>query len=616
MPRPPGSLLVDPKPGKVNWTSAPGNNPDGVTTLEVEVAGDTVRTFAGDGTPLLDAHLGDQPAGAIGLWVSSGAALEVLKLEVTALPPPTARPPAPLAFGDRAPVFPPARRVVRDEFGKDDPAFDRQGYGARGGHFVTTAEKARTREGRNVLHLKGDPAVPGDCDFAVEAVGRVRGGPTARWGLNLTNWPKPEPNYGVYVRLSAGGEAAVLPGVFDNTRRDTGPLVPPVRHPAILAGAEFNKVLVVSRGRELRVYVNDALVCGPVTVAGDLMSPLAVAFTAEGAESADLDRITAYSLDPPPPAPPAGPPKAAAPPPPTAGFTALFNGRDRAGWSVPVGTDPWTVENGALVARGGDGPAYLYSDRSFGDFHLRAEYRINAAGNAGLFFRTAPGRRATAGTTGYEADICPPGRPAPTGSLYRYTGAGQCERVATSPGQAGGADDWCTCEVIAVGPEVTVKVNGETASRYTDPTPTARGQFALQQFGPRTVVEFRRIEVKELEAKPAPPPASPPKAAAPKPKAFAGDWVGTWANSHGESGADNLTLRIEADGRYAGLWTGYLKLTGQAFSHDTIELQGTHQGKTYKLNGTVKNGVLGLKYLVSDSAGRGLYTGVSELKRK
>jgi hypothetical protein len=104
-------------------------------------------------------------------------------------------------------------------------------------------------------------------------------------------------------------------------------------------------------------------------------------------------------------------PAPAAPPP--AGFTALFNGRDLAGWWGLGTEDPakwralppaelakkkadsladirkhWSVENGELV-NDGEG-LYLTSEQDFGDFELRLEYRTVPKADSGIYLRGVP----------------------------------------------------------------------------------------------------------------------------------------------------------------------------------------------------------------------------------
>src|SRR6266436_1804840 len=63
------------------------------------------------------------------------------------------------------------------------------------------------------------------------------------------------------------------------------------------------------------------------------------------------------------------------------GFVSLFNGRDLAGWKVPVGDNGhWKVVGGVIDYDAGSEAKgeerSLWSEREFGDFVLRADWRI------------------------------------------------------------------------------------------------------------------------------------------------------------------------------------------------------------------------------------------------
>src|SRR6266508_1314650 len=62
------------------------------------------------------------------------------------------------------------------------------------------------------------------------------------------------------------------------------------------------------------------------------------------------------------------------------GFVSLFNGRDLSGWKIPAGDNGhWKVVNGVvdIDARSeATGDKSLWSEKEFGDFVLRAEWRI------------------------------------------------------------------------------------------------------------------------------------------------------------------------------------------------------------------------------------------------
>ena len=91
-----------------------------------------------------------------------------------------------------------------------------------------------------------------------------------------------------------------------------------------------------------------------------------------------------------------------------AGWVQLFNGRDLTGWKKhPTAPGNWTVKDGVLVGNAGLG--YLFSEREYGDFHLRAKVKLNAGGDSGIHFRSQFGPlenyRGLKAPPGYEAQI-------------------------------------------------------------------------------------------------------------------------------------------------------------------------------------------------------------------
>src|SRR5437870_1606307 len=62
------------------------------------------------------------------------------------------------------------------------------------------------------------------------------------------------------------------------------------------------------------------------------------------------------------------------------GFTSLFNGKDFSGWTVPAGDNGhWKVIDGVIdydARSEGRGDKCLWTEKSFGDFVLRVDWRL------------------------------------------------------------------------------------------------------------------------------------------------------------------------------------------------------------------------------------------------
>jgi len=70
--------------------------------------------------------------------------------------------------------------------------------------------------------------------------------------------------------------------------------------------------------------------------------------------------------------------------------TSLFNGKDLSGWEI-YGTEKWYVDDGLLICESGPDKQYGYlaTNKSFKDFELTIEFKQEANGNSGVFFRSS-----------------------------------------------------------------------------------------------------------------------------------------------------------------------------------------------------------------------------------
>src|SRR6516162_10353016 len=72
------------------------------------------------------------------------------------------------------------------------------------------------------------------------------------------------------------------------------------------------------------------------------------------------------------------------------GFTPLFNGKDLTGWKVNKGGNSkvWGAEKGLLYVQGSGG-GWLMTEKEYGDFELRLEFKLPEKGNSGVALRSA-----------------------------------------------------------------------------------------------------------------------------------------------------------------------------------------------------------------------------------
>jgi hypothetical protein len=175
------------------------------------------------------------------------------------------------------------------------------------------------------------------------------------------------------------------------------------------------------------------------------------------------------------------------------GWAQLFNGKDVSGWRV-VGGKPgaWKVENGVLWAVGDAG--YLVSDKSYADFHLKAEVRVSPRHEWGMGFRTDRSGYGCAADFIYKGSV---GDKA--GQIHMDLEFSKDGKPVATSGGAYKPNDWHPLEVIAQGNRVTIKLAGRELGGTELTLPA--GPIVLQlgkQAG--SLLEFRKIEIKELPA--------------------------------------------------------------------------------------------------------------------
>jgi hypothetical protein len=176
--------------------------------------------------------------------------------------------------------------------------------------------------------------------------------------------------------------------------------------------------------------------------------------------------------------------------PPAQEWITLIDGQaGMENWDVTGGAN-WRAEDGSIQAdkNTGKGTSVLVSKKSFKDFELYAEFWASDDTNSGIYIRAMNPTSVSTSTGAYEAQIWDknPNPAYSTGSLANV--------AAVKPiYKAGGR--WNIYEIIAKGPEITLKLNGVvTASAQDGRFP--QGRIGLQfNDGP---IKFRKLRVKEL----------------------------------------------------------------------------------------------------------------------
>ena len=184
----------------------------------------------------------------------------------------------------------------------------------------------------------------------------------------------------------------------------------------------------------------------------------------------------------------------------------LLNGNDTAGWSVVPGSkSEFKVVDGLLQVS--NGPGFLETNDTFGDFVLKVEARVNGDGlNGGVFFRAIQGTE-KAPSHGYEFQLHngfkDGNRTRPvdsgTGAIFRRVAA----RYVVANDR-----EFLTAVLVAQGDRFASWVNGYQVVNWQDtraPNENPRegrrldpGHISLQGHDPTTDLDFRSIEIHPL----------------------------------------------------------------------------------------------------------------------
>jgi hypothetical protein len=220
-----------------------------------------------------------------------------------------------------------------------------------------------------------------------------------------------------------------------------------------------------------------------------------------------------------------------------AGFTPLFNGKDLSGWKIPPGDNGhWKVVDGVIdydAESEAMGEKSLFTEREFGDFVLRLEWRIKATPyvnpgvpiilSNGSHKKDADGKEIRLNVPDSDSGVYLRGSskaqvniwgwPIGSGEVYGYrTDAKASPEVRAGVTPKGNADrnigEWNAFEITLRGDRLTVVLNGqEVISNAQLPGIPARGPIALQHHGakkggvwvsPPSLVQFRNISIKEM----------------------------------------------------------------------------------------------------------------------
>ena len=220
-----------------------------------------------------------------------------------------------------------------------------------------------------------------------------------------------------------------------------------------------------------------------------------------------------------------------------AGFTSLFNGKDLAGWKIPAGDNGhWKVVDGVIdydAESEATGEKSLFSEKEYGDFVLRLEWRLKATPyvnpnvpiilSTGLHKKDADGKEIRLSVPDSDSGVYLRGSskaqvniwgwPVGSGEVYGYRTDEKMPpevRQGVTPLRNADKDvgEWNAFEITLKGDRLTVVLNGITVLDNAQlPGIPAKGPLALQHHGskkdgvwnsPPSLVQFRNVSIKEL----------------------------------------------------------------------------------------------------------------------
>lgn len=174
----------------------------------------------------------------------------------------------------------------------------------------------------------------------------------------------------------------------------------------------------------------------------------------------------------------------------------LFNGENLDGWEIH-GTEKWYVENGELVCESGPDEEYGYlsTKEYFDNFELELEFKQEADGNSGVFFRsTVEGTK----VNGWQVEVAPPSLH--TGGIYESYGRGWLIKPDPSKDKYLKMGAWNKMKIKVNENQVVTYLNGqEMVQIEDDKIGQGKGGIALQiHSGGGIKVKWRNLKLKKI----------------------------------------------------------------------------------------------------------------------
>lgn len=174
----------------------------------------------------------------------------------------------------------------------------------------------------------------------------------------------------------------------------------------------------------------------------------------------------------------------------------LFNGKDLSNWTIH-GTEKWYVQDGEMICESGPDKQYGYlsTNGKYKNFDLSLEFKQEANGNSGVFFRSSiEGVK----ISGWQVEVAPP--KSHSGGIYESYGRGWLIQPKPEDEQWLKMGEWNTMRIQVKGDDVTTWLNGHQMIQLKDEKiGKGEGFIALQiHDGGGIKVRWRNIVLESL----------------------------------------------------------------------------------------------------------------------
>ncbi len=174
----------------------------------------------------------------------------------------------------------------------------------------------------------------------------------------------------------------------------------------------------------------------------------------------------------------------------------LFNGKDISNWTIH-GTEKWYVQDGEMICESGPDKQYGYlsTNGKYKNFNLSLEFKQEANGNSGVFFRSSiEGVK----ISGWQVEVAPP--KLHSGGIYESYGRGWLIQPKPEDEQWLKMGEWNTMRIQVQGDDVTTWLNGHEMIHLKDEKiGKGEGFIALQiHDGGGIKVRWRNIVLESL----------------------------------------------------------------------------------------------------------------------